>query len=352
MLDDVDLNLIKNIMKNKKLTPSFILVYCAAALVWLAASGAQAQPPPCDLQIKACGCVITTSAPDVYEAANNLTASQTDQPNCIEIAAPRAILNLKGMRVIGNGSGIGILIRRKAHHVIVEGGDEAQESNPQAVVSQWDVGLQDEADDAVIELFRTFGGEHLLPDGVSPGNTTGGVLMKGVWRTVLGDARAQLNGKFGVKLTGSAEKGQGSKNTSDITIFNITTNENMDSGVIVDSASNNFLGQGTSSGNANYGFLLRSSPDNLVVNNALSGNKKVGVLLGNGHASSDNFVVGSEVSGSEMGGIEIDKVNRTNIVTVNRNSGNGKFDMIDNNPHCDDNRWYNNMGTGNQACIQ
>jgi len=53
-----------------------------------------------------------------------------------------------------------------------------------------------------------------------------------------------------------------------------------------------------------------------------------------------------------VGGIRIDKVNRQNIVTLNRASGNGKFDLIDENPHCDHNRWYNNMGTGNETCIQ
>src|SRR5689334_7868968 len=85
----------------------FALAAGAGAMVLFGAGSAGAAPPPCDLMITACGCVITTPAPDVYQAANDLSASQTTEPNCIEIAAARAILNLKGKHVTGNGSGIG-----------------------------------------------------------------------------------------------------------------------------------------------------------------------------------------------------------------------------------------------------
>ncbi len=334
-----------------------ILASVATALLLFAGHSALAEPPPCDLQIKACGCVIKTSAPDVYEAAGNLSAGQTKQPNCIEIAAPRAILNLKGRRVFGkgNGTGIGILIRKGADHVIVEGGDEAADSNAQALVSKWKTGLEDDADDAVVLLFESFGGVECLgpKDCHTPGNAVGGVLLAGVSHTVVGNSRAGFNGKFGVMLTSNSAKGQAFKNSSDATLFNVTTKGNGDTGVVLDSAPNNFLGQATSGGNMTYGILLRSSMDNLIVDGAVSGNKKVGILLGDGHQSNDNFVVNSQVTGSEMGGIRIQKVNRQNIVTVNRTSGNGKFDLIDENPHCDNNRWYNNMGTGQpSSCVQ
>jgi len=334
------------------------LLSCTAATILCAARYAQAQPPPCDLHIKACGCSIRTSAPDVYELDNNLSANQTKEPNCIEIDAPRAILNLKGMRVIGNGTGIGILIREDAHHVIVEGGDEAQESNPQAVVSQWDVGLQDDGDDSVILLFRGFGGERILGCKVepchTPGNTTGGVLLKGVSHALFGTSRASFNGKFGVKLTASLIKKKPAKHTSKGTVFNLTTESNGDTGVMLDSSPDDFLGTITSVANTKYGMWLLSAPDNLIIDSTVAGSRKAGILLGGGHQSNDNFVLNNQPDGNDGGGIRIDKVNRHNVISVNRAmNANHPFDFIDENPHCDSNRWYNNMGKGNRDdCIQ
>ena len=96
---------------------------------------AHAAPPPvCATAITACGCVITQSK--IYVAASHLSANQTDQPNCIEIAARKAILNLRGFAVTGrgDGTGIGILIRKGADHVIVEGGLEADNTpRPESV---------------------------------------------------------------------------------------------------------------------------------------------------------------------------------------------------------------------------
>ena len=46
----------------------------------------------CPAAITSCGCVITKSG--TYTVANDLDASQTTQPVCIEISADHSILNL------------------------------------------------------------------------------------------------------------------------------------------------------------------------------------------------------------------------------------------------------------------
>jgi len=327
------------------------LVLCTAATILYGAGYAQAQPPACDLHIKACGCSIQTSLPDVYVVDNNLSANQTHEANCIEVDAPRAILNLKGMRVIGNGTGIGILIHEDAHHAIVEGADE--DSTPQAVVSQWDVGLRDDADDSVILLFRGFGGEPIVgckvPPCHTPGNTTGGVLLRGVSHPLFGTSQASFNGKFGVMLASRVVKKKPEKNTSEGTVFDLTTESNGDTGVKLDSSPDNFIGQSTLVGNTNYGIWLLSAPDNLIIDSAVAGNQKAGILLGDGHGSDHNFVLNNQPEGNQGGGIRIDKVNRQNTISMNRaNNANHPFDFFDENPHCDSNRWYNNMGKGNK----
>src|SRR5438270_647021 len=106
----------------------------AAAMLLLGVGPAQAKPPKptsCAQSITACGCVITQ--PLIYAVANDLSAAQTTAPNCIEIAASNAILNVMGFHVIGNndGTGIGILIRKGADNVIVEGGLESSNVPPQ-----------------------------------------------------------------------------------------------------------------------------------------------------------------------------------------------------------------------------
>ena len=143
----------------------------ASALLAFGNLPAQAAPvASCPLVIKVCGCVITTS--DTYTVAKNLNASQTRRPNCIEIQADHAILNLKGNSIKGDGNdGIGILIRAGADHAVVEGGDEGAATpadnagtngqafpNAQGVVTQWNIGIEDDADDAAIGLFKNIGG--------------------------------------------------------------------------------------------------------------------------------------------------------------------------------------------------
>lgn len=317
----------------------------------LATAAVEADPPDCPIAITACGCVISQTG--TYTAANDLSASQTSEPNCIEIAAAHSILNLKGVKVLGNNAGIGILIDRKATSVIVEGGDEA-DGSPQAVVSQWNIGIEDDADGAIIEAFNAIGGLALLPSGHTPGNVTGGVLLKAVENSIIGDFVSSYNGKFGVKLVKS----------SMVHIANATTQKNGDVGIRLDASNSNRIGPATTAGNANLGTWLLTSSHNLIHDlPGATGNGNTGILIGCGlktkncpgnERSDRNRVINSGAPGNAKAGIVIRKHSESNLVTVNHNDGNGgkQMDMVDENNKCDSNVWYNNTGQGNQACIQ
>jgi Right handed beta helix region len=338
----------------------------AALAVLVATLPAQAAAlPACATVITACGCAITDSA--IHTAGNDLSAAQTKQTNCIEITKDHAILNLKGFRVTGRNvpGSIGVLIRRAADHVIVEGGDEADNDPPQnpaandsdslpnkqAVVSKWDIGIEDDADDAIIELFNAIGGEALLPHHTA-GNVTGGVLLKSVTNSLIGDFRASFNGKFGVRV----------EHSSNIHIANVTTRGNGETGIQLDSSNNNVIGPTTSPDNTKYGTWLSISSNNTIHDSADDSNNNTGILMGCGfntkncpgnQTSDHNRMVNSGATGNKQRGVVVRKHSSANIITVNHNDGNGaeKMDMVDENNKCDSNTWYNNTGQGNQPCI-
>ena len=332
----------------------------APALMALGILPAKAAPvASCPLVIKSCGCVITTS--DTYTVAKNLSASQTRRPNCIEIQADHAILNLKGKAVTGDGNdGIGILIRAGADHAVVEGGDESAAPpadnagingqvfpNAQAVVTQWNIGIEDDADDAAIGLFKNIGGSIFQQHG---GNKTAGIYFNGVKHSVAVNFQASYNGQDGVMVSNSAR----------VHLSNFTTANNVRAGVSFDSSNNNTIATATAAKNGKYGFWLLSSKGNVITDaNGTANNGRVGILLGCGPqpacsatGSNNNRVMNSGASGSGGAGILIDKGNSQNIVTMTHNGGNpDNRDMVDNNPQCDSNIWYNNTGAGNRQCI-
>jgi parallel beta-helix repeat protein len=314
----------------------------------------------CSTVITSCGCVITKA--DTYIVANDLYASQTSRPNCIEIAAPYSILNLKGFAVIGNGyygSTIGILIRKDANHVLVEGGDEASAAAPsdagvngidfpaaQAVVTQWNIGIEDDGDDAAIELFKDIGGNIFQQNN---GNDTG-VLLNGVKRSIVADLHASYNGQAGIVV----------KDSTGANLFNLSAIGNHQTGIWLDSSNDSTIGTASASGNGKYGMWLEESSRNTIVNcNGTSGNGDTGILLGcpkggcSGNTNSNNNrITNSGAPGNQSLGIVIEKGSDRNIVTVTHNDGNGDNDMVDRNPQCANNVWYNNTGSGNRKCIR
>ena len=307
---------------------------------------------PCPAVITACGCVITQ--PIIYTVANNLNGV-AGQSICIEIAAAHSILNLEGMRVIGNNAGTGILIDQGADHVIVEGGNEADTPAPrrEAVVSQWNIGIEDDADNAIIQLFDAVGGVPLLPSGHTPGNVTAGVVLNHVNRSLVGDLIASYNGKFGMLVN----------NSSNVHIANITTAQNGDTGLKLDASDHNRIGPAGSAQNEKIGMWLFNSANNTMHDSISSGNMNTGIVVGcgldkkncQGHQQSNGnrVLVISGAPGNKVAGIVIRKHSGGNLVTLTHNEGNGgkKMDMVDDNNKCDSNIWYNNTGTRDQSCI-
>lgn len=322
--------------------------------------GPAGAPPSCSTVITSCGCEIKHT--DTYTVANDLSASQTNRPNCIEITAANSILNVKGYAILGfgNGTGIGILIHQSATHAVVEGGDEAADPAPddagtkgqnfpgaQGVVTQWDVAIEDDADDAVIELFKNLGGSIFQQH---DGNATAGVFINGGNHVVAADFLASYNGKAGVIV----------KNSSGSNIFNVSTISNVETGIWLDSSDNSTIATASAAGNGKYGIWLMQSSGNTVVNaNGTSGNGDTGILIGCGNShctgnqrSDNNRITNSGAPGNQMAGIVIQKHSGSNIITVNHNDGNPQNqDMVDLNSNCGTNIWYNNTGTSNQSCI-
>jgi hypothetical protein len=313
----------------------------------------------CPKAITKCGCTITNSA--IYTLSNDVFA--TASGDCIDIAKDHAILNLKGHQVIGRSSGtdIGIHILNGADHVIVEGGDEATNDPPQdpaandisggqGGISQWNIGILDDADDAVIELFSVIGGGMQLSQG-SGGNTTAGVYLNRVHNTIIGSFLAAGNGKFGVVVD----------HCTNIQIDNVGANGNGEAGIWMTGSSDSRFGPASITANQDLGVWIDTSNKNVVYDVASSGNSNIGIVLGCGahqdncsgsHQSNTNLVTNTTVSANKMGTV-IGKQSGNNVVTINQNAGNGdNVDLVDDNNKCGSNVWYNNTGSGNQDCIE
>jgi Right handed beta helix region len=335
----------------------------AAAIFLVCALPAAAKPKPnsCPLMITACGCVITRA--DTYTAINHLSAEQTDQPNCIEIAAGNAILNLDGFNVVGkgDGTGIGILIRKGADNVIVEGGRESNNTPaqnpttdpepmaPQSRVNLWKIGIEDDGDNAIIALFSEIGGTFF-----QKGNSTAGVLTSGVKDSFIGDLKADFNGKYGLAV----------KHSSGLTLANFSADNNRNTGLLLDSSAGNSIGPGGAANNGSFGLWLRSSSRNTIHDsngNMMNGNTGILLSCASGadcpdhDGSNENSVTNAGAPRNKVAGIVIQLGNLRNTVTVTHNEDNGEphSDMIDLNPDCDHNVWYNNVGSSNNpSCIR
>jgi hypothetical protein len=315
----------------------------------------------CPTVITSCGCVITKS--DTYTVANDLSASQTSLPVCIEISADHTILNLKGASVIGNGdgTGTGILIDHGAVYSLVEGSDEATVTPPddagsndepvpgaQAVVTQWNIGIEDDANDAVITLFKQLGGNFFQQQF---GNATAGLLINGATGTVATNFIASFNNTNGVMVVKSSQ----------IRLSNFSASGNQETGLLLQDSNDSAIGTAGSAGNGKYGIWLLGSSQNVITNsNGNSGNGDTGILLGcpegekcsGTKKSTDNRITNSGAPGNQLNGILIERNSTKNIVTVTHNDGNPEnHDMVDLNPHCDSNIWYNNTGSASQSCI-
>jgi len=332
-----------------------VLAMIAALLL---ASPVMAAGPNCPPMIKDCGCVIRSS--NTFLVMRDLDATATNQ-TCIEIAASNVNLNTEGRHIFGknDGTGTGIKIDAGANRVIVEGTD-LEKDTPQSEVSQWNIGIEDDGDRAVIARFKAIGGVGLLlEDGGNchtqphtPGNSAGGVLLNKVVRSFVGDLNANFNGSFGVMV----QQSQG------VTLANLSGDQNKDTGIKLVSSNNVSIGPGGAECNDANGITLISSSHNRIHDsNGNEMNGDTGILLtcasGDGcpgnDGSNENRITNAGAP-RNMNGIEIGQGSGGNIITVthNEDNSNSNSDMIDLNPNCGTNIWYNNVGNGNLPCTE
>jgi parallel beta-helix repeat protein len=317
-------------------------------ILLIVAGRATAAPPPsaCPASITECGCTATQS--QTYTVTNDLDASQglTKGGNCIEVSAKHVILDLQGHAIIGNGTGIGILILNSAKDTTVQGTDATETA--QAIVNGWGIGLQVDADNVVIELFRQIGGNTFNPHG----NAGDGILLKNATNTTVANFNASFNGATGVDVQG------GSRNR----IMNCDSISNTANGVILASSDVNSIVNCTIIANTGYGVWLNGSNQNQIFTSALNGNGLIGLLVGchkegkctGNKGSSQNHFSDSGANGNKGAGVTVEEGSSDNQITNMSSTGNGgSADLIDNNRNCDGNLWFNNkFGDASQSCIQ
>jgi len=308
-------------------------------------AAAAPKPTACTSSISSCGCTITQTG--TFTVVDDLSASQglTKGGNCLEVSADHVILDLQGHAIIGNGTGIGIVILSSAANTTVQGTDSTETA--QAIINSWKVGLEDDANNVVIELFRQIGGNSFNPTG----NAGDGVLLQNASSVTVANFNASFNGGAGVNIQG----GSGNR------ILNCDTIKNTTAGMILASSNVNTVSNCTITANTGYGVWLNTANQNQIFTSALNGNGKIGLLVGchkegkcNGNKGSDlNHISSSGANGNSGAGITVEEGSSNNQITNMSSSGNGgTSDLIDNNPSCDGNLWFNNkFGDVSQSCI-
>jgi len=328
---------------------SFVMLLVSACLTSAPVVGAQTvnpKPTPCAQTIDVCGCTLTQPG-TIYTVGADLDADHglTKAGNCLEMAADHDILDLVGHAIIGNGSGIGILIQSSAHDSTVQGTDTSEVG--QAVVNHWGTGIEVDANNVVIELFNGIG----APSMFDTGNTGDGILLKSASSVTVDNFHASSNGGSGVDVQG------GSNNR----FMNCDSLTNTGNGMVFASSNGNTISNCTITGNTGYGIWLNTSDQNQIFTSAVAGNKKIGILVGcqkegkclGSKGSNLNHFSSTGAKGNSGAGVTVEQGSSNNQITSMTASGNGGGnDLIDNNPNCDGNLWFNNIfGSASQSCI-
>lgn len=104
-------------------------------------------------------------------------------------------------------------------------------------------------------------------------------------------------------------------------------------------------------------ILLVDSSNNVIANNIADDSQgpttlDVGIFLGGVTTGSNNNEIHANTTNNNNRGIQIN-FGSGNKVTGNYSFANSVFDMEDDNPGCDTNKWRgNHFGTANQSCIR
>jgi hypothetical protein len=298
--------------------PALVVAVVSVGILIASTSCVQAQDSQADVAvtecvspIASCGCTITKSG--FYLLANDLSSSQglTAKNGCIDIRAPKVILNT-GKPVTGghfNGAfnitgpggmtptGIGIHILRGSNTDFIE---------LPSRVEGWDVGILVEGNGNIVEDFNAARSFAINPI---------------------------PNGTAGVEINGG-------KNNN---INDFTVGKNKNYGVWLRGASNNQINCSNTDENGNIGVYVGCS-----VNGPINGKCSPAVP-----PSNNNLIYDHSAQDNSKYGVVIDLGNTGNIVTDVSASGSGTKDLLDENTNCDNNRWFfDSFDTASPSCIE
>jgi parallel beta-helix repeat protein len=99
------------------------------------------------------------------------------------------------------------------------------------------------------------------------------------------------------------------------------------------------VNQVTMTGSGRVGMRVVRSNQIQINNNVADGNNGIGIVLND---SSDNQLAGNTADDNLFNGIFIDFGSTGNVIHGNTALGNGEFDLFDDNPNCDANKWSGN----------
>lgn len=119
--------------------------------------------------------------------------------------------------------------------------------------------------------------------------------------------------------------------------------------IAISNADDGFDMGGLSSNNSLANIVVTDSGDNgIEVKDGSNGNQFTNTVASNNLngisiAGDNNQLTNTTVSGNGVNGIEIVLGGEGNLLVNNVAAGNGNFDLLDNDPNCDNNRWIINV---------
>jgi parallel beta-helix repeat protein len=286
---------------------SALTVTATLANVVLATSPAAAGPLP--TPVNACGVL---GAPGHYILSANLGPFAG---SCLVVTAPNITLNLNGHTLMGMGTGGGVKLLPSATNAVVF------TSQPNALVTQFHAGIQDYANDALIE------GHNLN----LVNNVGAGVYLDNVAASAVRGVDLAFNGNFGVNV----------ENSKAVVLRGNTVRSNHD-----------------------YGIWAQSTTASKFVGNTVFDNKVAGIYLGCSSTanlqeigcppSEGSLIKGNVLHNNGPFGIAIADESLANQIDDNTALGDSSAGLWDENPGCSGplappNSWQQNTGSRNQT---
>jgi hypothetical protein len=314
-----------------------IVTACAGFIAWSDRPGAAQSDVPaakvkaCGVTISACGCTIVS--PGFYEVETTLTAPMgtNSDSSCISIRAPNTTLSLKGNNITGPtaASGIGIHLLASAQNSFVDGSNP---SPPTAAPTP-----SAEPTPSVEPTASEMPTPSTTPTPTATPTPTNSMISS--WNVGIED---DANNTF---------------------IYNLTTNINADTGILIQRAHSVSVSHFTSNGNGSYGVRLSATAASAVsdgtvgtvdINGVTTGNGVAGIYVGceldksqkcmtpKGPSIGNRVFANTVMGNNKATGILLQTNAHRNVIIDNSGSGN-KEDAQDMNVDCDSNVWTRNM---------